>query len=135
MKHEPLYEFRGADFLAQCIAVASPLVGAGFIAPGLYGWLGWGGSLGVLMALLALAVGLSAEIVVTVDETAIVKRWFGLPYRRYCAPFISRVEYGGDWGLPNGATGVVVHVGDRKVHIGAPWSMRQIHCGLTPSAA
>lgn len=135
MTHEPLYEYRGADFLAQCLAVVSPLLGAGLIAPGLYGWLGWGGSFGMVTALLVLALGLSGEITVTIDETTVVKRWFGLPYRRYSAPYISLVEYGGDWGLPDGAVGVVVQIGERRVHIGAPWSMRRIHDALTPSAA
>src|SRR6202000_2466992 len=68
VKHVPLYAYRGADFFAQFFAVAIPLLGAGLIAPRLYGWLGWGGLFGVLAVLLALALGLSAEIIVTIEH-------------------------------------------------------------------
>lgn len=127
-----LYAFESSDSLVQFSIWMVPVAGAGigglfFFASG-----GWPGVLAGLLIGTALIAGLRASIKVTDTETVIVKKWFFVPYRTYRAAAIEDVWFGGDWGLAEGAIGVVVKLNQQEVHIGTSRNMRGLHDALWP---
>lgn len=94
----------------------------------LAGW--YGVAVSVVVAVLVVA-GLRAEILVSPGEVVITRRWLLVPYRRHRAPRIDDVWYGGDWGEPEGALGVVVRLGNKEIHLGSPRTMHALHRTLT----
>lgn len=120
----------GARFQAGILflgAGALPLPLPVLIYP-LAGW--YGVAVSVVVAVLVVA-GLRAEILVSPGEIVITRRWLLVPYRRHRAPRIDDVWYGGDWGEPEGALGVVVRLGNKEVHLGSPRAMHALHQTLT----
>jgi hypothetical protein len=93
----------------------------------LAGW--YGVAVSAVFAVLVVA-GLRAEILVSPGEVVITRRWLFVPYRRHRAPGIDDVWYGGDWGEPEGALGVVVRLGRKEVHLGSPGTMHALYRAL-----
>lgn len=94
-------------------------------------WLaGWRGVEAFVLLALVLIAGLRNEIVVSAKGVVITRRWFLVPYRRYRASRIDDVWYGGDWGEPEGAVGVVVRLGRKEIHLGSPGTMYALHRAL-----
>jgi hypothetical protein len=132
----PLFSFVGSDSLAQFTGWLLILLPAPVTVPAL---LHFGGAKAVVLLAavgLLLLAGLRASIVVTADEAVVTKLWFLVPYRRYRAPAIKDVWYGGDWGEEETASGVVVRLGVRRgedeIHIGSAKTMHALHDALTP---
>jgi|GEM_PF-2481291 len=135
----PLYAFESRDALAQSGGWILPLVAAcigGFLVGRFLsvagGWVVMG--LGMLAGAVLVA-GLKASITVTADDVVIVKRCFFVPYTTWRAREIDDVWFGGDWGLEEGAIGVVVQLGGEEVHLGTGRNMRELHDALWPLSA
>lgn len=93
-------------------------------------------SAGVAPAVIALGVslvlcaGLRARIVVTPEQVVITKSWLAIPYWRTAGTTITDVYIGGDWGMREGASCVVVEFGGRRAHIGSARTMTHLYEGL-----
>lgn len=130
----PLFQFESADALARVLVLFTPLVGGGVVAVLALDFGGWRAIAGVAFACLIVASGLRSKISVSSDQVIIQRKWFFIPYRTYEAGAIEDVSYGGDWGMEEGAVGVVVSMGGREVHLGTPKTMRYLHEALTQVA-
>jgi hypothetical protein len=130
-----LYSFESADSLARFGVWIAPVAGGGIVGLLSFWYGGWWGALALVSIAIALIVGLRASITVSDSEAVIVKKWFFVPYRTYRAPEIDDVWFGGDWGLEEGAMGVVVKLAGREVHIGTSKNMRELHDALWPQSA
>lgn len=115
---QPLFEFQSSDSIAQWCVWVVPLAGGGAFS--LIAW-----DLAGLHVLAAIAVGsiilvagLRSHICVSTSQVTITRKWFALPYKTYMAQSVEYVSYGGNYGLEEGAIGVVVQLGGRSVHIG-----------------
>ena len=90
------------------------------------------------VAVACVASGLRNRIVVTNQRVVVTRLWLFLPYWKQAGGPIQDVWYNGDWGEPEGATGVtVVCSGAKEFHIGSPRTMDELHdalTALTPSA-
>lgn len=76
-------------------------------------------------------LGFRVSIKVRPSKVVIARTWYFIPYRIYRDEKIKDVFYGGDWGLPEGAGGiVVVKMGDRDVCVGNHWDMHSLHDSL-----
>jgi hypothetical protein len=108
-----------------------PIAGGGILA--LLFWQ-FGGVLAIAVATLfpvLLVAGLRASIAVYPSRVEIVRKWFFVPYRRYTGRSIEDVSFGGDYGLDDGAIGVVVRLDGREVHLGTSKNMHYLHEALT----
>lgn len=128
---QPLFEFESADALAQFLVWMTPLVGGGVIAAISLDLAGWRALAVIAMVCLAIALGLRSRISVYSGRVVVQRTWFFLSYRTYEAAAIDDVSYGGDWGLEEGAIGVVVSMGGREIHLGTSKNMRFLHDELT----
>ncbi len=126
----PLYTFESLDSLAQYdIRLSLFLVGLFFFPIILIFWQWYGILLWAAIALILLAVlpsGFRASITVTELETIVVRKWFFIRYRKYRAAIIEDVWFSGDWGLDDGAIGVVVKLSGRELHIGTSKNMHEL---------
>ena len=116
--------------MAQFLVWLAPLLSGGVI---LMIVLDYGGVRAVVAAALMttlVAAGLRSSICVTKDEVTIIRKWFFVPYWRHTGVEIHDVWYGGDRGMPEGAAGVVVKVGNKEVHIGNAKTMHELHNAL-----
>lgn len=116
--------------MAQFLISLTPLLAGGVIFAIFLGLGGWLAAVGVIVAAPILALGLRSSIRVSQEEVQIVRKWFFIPYWRYRAAEIQDVWYGGDWGDPEGAMGVVVKLGSNEVHIGTSKNMHELHNAL-----
>lgn len=125
------FAFSGPDALARFL-VGILVLGAGMLPLPLllYPLAGWPGVTAAAVVAVLVVVGLRAEIAVSPREVVITRRWFLVPYRRYRAPRVDDVWYGGDWGEPEGALGVVVRLGKREIHLGSPRTMHALYRAL-----
>lgn len=130
----PLFEFESADALARVLVWFTPLVGGGVVAVLALDFGGWRALAVVALVCLAVASGLRSSISVFPNLVIVQRKWFFIPYRTYEASAIDDVSFGGDWGLEDGAVGVVVSMGGREVHLGTPKTMRFLHDALTQVA-
>lgn len=130
-----LLSFESSDSLAQFTVWIVPVAGGGLVSLLTFDFAGWLGVLACILIVVALVVGLRSSISVTDTEVVLVKKWFFVPYRTYRAPFIDDVWFGGDYGLEDGAMGVVVKLGVNEVHIGTSKNMCQLHAALWPHSA
>ena len=131
MKEHPILNFSGSDSIARFYAWLVILGGGAIPIPYylyLYGNLKF--LLVVCIAFIAVLLGLRYSIVVTRSRVVITRRWFSIPYRRYRAPVVEDVYFGGDFGLAEGAFGVIVKMGDKEVHIGSSRTMYVLHDAL-----
>jgi len=85
-----------------------------------------------VLAVLAVAIGLRNSIVVTPSLVVITRSWFCIHYWRYSGRAIEDVWFGGDWGEPEGACGVVVKLDGQEVHIGSCKTMYHLYESLWP---
>ena len=133
MKEQPILIFSGSDSIAQ-FYVWLAIFGGGVIPIPLY--LYFYGSLEILLvtciAVTAMLLGLRYSIVVTPSRVIITRTCFFIPYRRYRAPAVDDVFFGGDFGLAEGAFGVIVKMGNKEVHIGSSKTMHVLHDALLP---
>lgn len=130
----PLFSFESSDSLAQFMVWIVPVAGGGIV--GLIAFqLGHFKAVAALaIACLLLIVGLRSSIVVYPKQVRVVRKWFFIPYKTYTAEHIEDISYGGDWGLEDGAFGVVVKMGGKEVHIGTSKNMRFLHDALSKVA-
>ena len=134
MKEPTLFACSGRDSIAQLLFFMI-VVGAGVTLPiPALAWQLGGVSTGASYLAVALIVwlGLRSSIEVTPSETVITRKWLFIPYRRYSAPFINDVRYNGDWGDPEGSSGVVVKLGSREISLGSVKTRHHLFCSLTP---
>jgi hypothetical protein len=114
--------------------VVSALVGPIFYKD--FGWAVHAGLVGAFVIGLGIAAvlisGLRTSIVVTPTRTTITKRWLLIPYWHWSARAIDDVSYGGDWGKPHYAAGVVLLLGAKEIHIGSGKSMHALYSALLP---
>jgi hypothetical protein len=92
-----------------------------------------GGVVGVFiftLAALAVISGLRTTVVVRPSRIVITRKWFFIPYWRYTGQVIEDVWFGGDWGEPEGASGVVVKLRGKEIHIGSRKSMHYLYSSL-----
>jgi hypothetical protein len=82
------------------------------------------------VAALAIIIGLRASIVVRPSRVVITRKWFFIPYWRRTGRVIEDVWFGGDWGEPEGASGVVVKLKGKEIHIGSPKTMHYLYFSL-----
>jgi hypothetical protein len=127
MKPPPLFAFESRDALAQFIVFLAPLLGGGMIIMIVFDFGGIRAALVAAVIAAVLGVGLRSSILVTSDEVKIVRKWFFVPYWIHTGAEIQDVWYGGDWGMPKGAMGVVVKLEDKEVHIGTSKNMHDLH--------
>ena len=76
-----------------------------------------------------------ASIGVSPSGVVVTKSWFFVPYWRFKGKSLQDVWFGGDWGEPEGAAGVVVLVDGKEIHIGSRKSMHQLREALLPLLA
>jgi MFS family permease len=131
------FTFTGRDSLSQFIASLVLILGAGCIPIPLFVW--WAGGMTAattyILAALAVVIGLRSSIVVTPSLVFITRSWFPIPYWRYSGHAIQDVCYGGDWGDPEGACGVVIKLDGQEIHIGSAKTMHHLHASLWPMRA
>jgi hypothetical protein len=92
-----------------------------------------GGVAGVAIFVVAactVIIGLRASIVVRPSRVVITRKWFFIPYWRNTGRVIEDVWFGGDWGEPEGASGVVVKLNGKEIHIGSRRTMDQLYFSL-----
>ena len=135
MNTTPIFSFESRDELAQWLVWLSLFLGGGVAMAIAFGYGGVRGAGAALLAAAVLGLGMRSSITVTTDQVTIVRKWFFVPYWSYKADEIRDVYYGGDWGSDDGATGVVVRLGDEEVHLGTSRNMRQLHDALFPLSA
>lgn len=130
---EVTFHFAGRDSLSQ-FTIFLVMLGAGVLPFPVLVWAYTGMTAAIVSVAVAgaVALGLRASITVSSSSVVITKMWFFIPYRRYAGPFMEDVCFGGDWGEPEGASGVVVTINGKEVHIGTPKSMHHLHESLSP---
>lgn len=125
-----LFEFESADSLAQFYLWMIPLAGGGIVGMLIWEWLSWKSLTAVVSLCLFLIVGLRSSILVFEDEVRVVRKWFFVPYKTYTSPCIEDVSFGGDWGLEEGAIGVVIRMNGEDVHLGSSENMHYLYQSL-----
>ena len=132
MKQDEKFFWSGQDSLSQFV-VWVVVLGGGSASLSFIAW-SVGGKLAALVCLAVaclFVVGLRTSISISPLGVEVKKHWFFVIYRRYRGPRIEDVSFGGDWGEPEGASGVVVNVGGKEVHIGSRRTMHYLHKTLT----
>jgi hypothetical protein len=131
---DDVFEFESSDALAQFLIWMAPIAGGGVIAVAVWGAGGVSALLAMGAVCAALVAGLRSSIKVRTDRVTIRRKWFFVPYKTHTAPFIEHVCFAGDYGLEEGAMGVVVTMGGRSHHLGTSRNMRYLHDALTQAA-
>jgi hypothetical protein len=132
MNEQAIFKFSGADAIAGLWVWAVLIATLSLPIPiYLFKWGGW--EIFAVIGLISGLVlsGLRCSVIVTASAVKITKRWFFIPYRTYTAPEIEGVWFGGDWGEPHGAEGVVIKLGQREIHVGSRKSMHRLYAGLS----
>jgi len=128
---EPLFEFESSDSLEQLsVGIAATFAVGGGVGLLALQFGGWRGLFAVLVVCVLLVGGLRTKISILPTRVLVTRKWFFVPYVRYEAESIEDVYYGGDYGLDEGAIGVVVEMGGRKIHFGTSKNMRYLHDAL-----
>ena len=122
------FTFSGRDSLSQFMAVLVLVGGGGTLPIPLIIWAVSGMTAAAIytLAALAVAIGFRNSIVVTPSLVVITRSWFFIPYWRYAGRAIQDVWYGGDWGEPEGASGIVVKLDGQEIHIGSRRTMHHL---------
>jgi len=133
MSESATFRFTGQDSLSQ-LMVWLLILGFGCLPLPVVVWHFGGMRAAVVSILVALAVliGLRATIVVTSSRVVVTRSWFFIQYWRYSGRAIEDVWFGGDWGLPEGASGVVVKLNGKEIHMGSRKTMHHLHASLFP---
>ncbi|WP_284620763.1 hypothetical protein [Aquabacterium humicola] len=126
-----LFEFESRDSLAQFSVWLLPVVGGGTLSILLWQFGGLPAVIATALVCISLVAGLRASIAVYPNRVEIVRKWFFLPYKKYSGQLIEDVSYGGDWGLDEGAIGVVVRLDGRDIHIGTAKNMHYLHDAIS----
>lgn len=137
MRDDGTFYFSGQDSLSQFM-VWVIVLGAGCLPLPLFvAWFGgWTAAVISVVIAVVVLVGLRVSIAVSPSAVVVTKSWFFVPYWRYKGPVIEDVWFGGDWGEPEGASGVVVKISGKEVHLGSRKGMHyQLHAALTPLCA
>jgi hypothetical protein len=121
------FRFAGFDALPCVVLVLTALGSVPLLSP-----FGYPSGLYILGALVALALGLRVTIRVAPGTIHITKKWLFIPYWRVRSTQIHDVWYGGDWGLPEGAVGVVLALDRTEVHVGSSRTKRLLFDSLRP---
>lgn len=124
------FQSESADSLAQFSVWMIPAAGGGIVSIFAWDWGGWKLAAGVVLAFLLLIIGLRSSITVRLDQVTVARKWFFIPYRTYTASCIEDVSFGGDWGLDEGAMGVVVRMNGQDIHIGNSKNMYYLYESL-----
>src|SRR4051812_31239622 len=114
----PLFEFESSDSLAQFMVWIVPVAGGGAVSAVAWNLGGFKAVFAIVVACVVLVLGLRSAISVYPGQVRVVRKWFFLPYKTYSAPSIEDISFGGDYGLEEGAIGVVVRMGGKDVHLG-----------------
>src|SRR5262247_1001230 len=129
MRERATFKFSGRDSIAQGMAwmvVLTPVPWLPVVA-----WNAGGGvGVGIIAVALAIIIGLRASVVVRPSRGVIIRKGFFIPYWRYTGRVIEDVWYGGDWGLPEGASGVCVQLNGKEIHIGSRKTMDYLYFSL-----
>ena len=136
MNGKATFHYKGRDSLSQFMMWVL-ILGTGSVPLPLLVWQFGGVAAAILSVAIALVVlsGLRSSIVVFPSGVVITKSWFFVPYWRYKGPAIEDVQFSGDWGEPEGASGVVVKIKGEEIHIGSRKSMHKLHAALLPLRA
>ncbi|MEW6370288.1 MAG: hypothetical protein AB1584_05085 [Pseudomonadota bacterium] len=126
----PFFQFESADSLAQFSIWMIPTTGGGIVSIIAWDWGGWNLVAAVVLVCLLLILGLRSSITVRADQVKVVRKWFFVPYRTYTSPCIEEVSFGGDWGLDEGAMGVVVRMNGQDIHLGTSKNMHYLYESL-----
>jgi hypothetical protein len=129
-----LFEFESSDSLAQFLVWMAPVAGGGAIAAVVWGMVGLSALAAIGAIWLVLLVGFRSSITVQLGRVTIRRKWFFVPYRTHIASSIEHVCFGGDYGLGEGAMGVVVTMGGKDFHLGTSKNMHYLHDALTQIA-
>jgi len=77
-----------------------------------------------------LACGLDCKITVTADGVRFVRRLYWIPFYVRSGRAITSVSYDGDWDEDESASGVVVEIDGKEIHIGAGKRKTELYLGL-----
>ncbi len=130
---ETTFQFSGRDSQSQFL-VFLIVMGAGALPlPLLISGFGFkDAAISSVVFAVLVTIGLRASIVVSTAGVVITRSWFFVPYRWYTGAEIEDVWFGGDWGLPDGASGLVVKLDGREIHIGSAKTMHSLYEALLP---
>jgi hypothetical protein len=126
----PVFEFESSDSLAQFSIWILPAAGGGAVSVIAWAAGGWWMVAGVFALCAVLVAGLRSSISVGPGRVTITRKWFRIPYRRFTAAAIENVFFGGDYGLEEGAMGVVVRIEGRDIHLGTSRNMHFLYDAL-----
>ncbi len=133
MKERAIFQFNGADAIAR-LGIWIVLIATLSLPIPIYlfKWGGW--EIFAVIGLISGVIisGLRCSVIVTASMVRITKRWFFIPYRTHTAPEIEGVWFGGDWGEPQGAEGVVIKLGQQEIHVGSKKTMHHLYAALSP---
>ncbi|WUR11196.1 hypothetical protein E7V67_015900 [[Empedobacter] haloabium] len=127
-----MFAFESADSLAQFTVWLIPFAGGGIVSILAGQWAGWKLLAALALICLLLIGGLRSSIQVFPDHVEVVRKWFFVPYKTYRSCFIEDVAFGGDWGLEEGAMGIVVRMSGQEIHLGTSKNMRYLYESLIP---
>lgn len=88
-----------------------------------------------LMAYLVVGLGLSCKITVGPTRVRFARRVFGIPYYVVTGSEITSVSYDSDWDEEETASGVVVEIDGKEIHIGAGKRKTELYKGLFQNSA
>ena len=77
-----------------------------------------------------LAFGLDCKITVTSDGVRFVRRLYWMPFYARSGRAITSVSYDSDWDEEESASGVVVEIDGREIHIGVGKRKTELYLGL-----
>jgi hypothetical protein len=133
MSDVAILRFSGRDSMAQFMAFVIIVQSVGWIFLPV-AWIplpGGAVSFGFLtLAVVVIIAGLRASIVVKPSRVVIVRKCFFIPYWCHIGRAIEGIQFGGDWGDPEGAIGVVVILDGKELHIGSGKTMHYLYSAL-----
>jgi hypothetical protein len=125
------FRFTGRDSLAQ-FTVSFVALGGGALPLPFLIWFECSTSAAWIwvLATAGVAIGLRNRVVLAAHQVTVTRLWCFVPYRRHMGRTIEDVFWGGDWGLEEGAMGVVVVLDGKELHVGSRATAQLLYCAF-----
>ncbi len=105
------------------------------VLPLLWWILSWPALIITALLCAAIACGFHFSIEVNEREVILEKTWYRYTYARYQADKIRKIEYEGDWGMSDNATGIILTLDEEPIELGCSANMELLHSELSQRAS